>query len=157
VLDFVDRETKLADGFEQERRPLSECRDGQDPFHGWLKVPLPPYQVRGAIFAACRGRVILADDMGLGKTIRAIAAAEWLHHNRGIDGGMRERRKKYAAPALFNLASYKQARLDLDLIAGLRPDPGRARRGAAHPQLGHGARRKTDQEPLRPGVDWHAA
>jgi hypothetical protein len=37
-----------------------------------------------AIFAACRGRVILADDMGLGKTVQALAATELLRRSRGI-------------------------------------------------------------------------
>jgi len=50
-----------------------------------LKVPLFPYQIRGAVFAACRGRVILADDMGLGKTIQAIAGAELLRRRRGVE------------------------------------------------------------------------
>jgi SNF2 family DNA or RNA helicase len=44
-----------------------------------------PYQIRGAVFAACRGRVILADDMGLGKTIQAIAGAELLRRRRGVE------------------------------------------------------------------------
>jgi SNF2-related domain len=44
----------------------------------------PNYQVRGAIFAVCRGRVILADDMGLGKTVQALAATELLGRSRGI-------------------------------------------------------------------------
>jgi len=41
--------------------------------------------VHGAIFARSRGRVVLADDMGLGKTIQAIAAAELLRRDRGIE------------------------------------------------------------------------
>lgn len=49
-----------------------------------LKTDLLPYQVRGAIFAACRGRVVLADDMGLGKTVQALAATEMLRRHRGI-------------------------------------------------------------------------
>jgi SNF2 family DNA or RNA helicase len=40
--------------------------------------------VRGAIFAARRGRVILADDMGLGKTVQALAATELLRRSPGI-------------------------------------------------------------------------
>ena len=41
-----------------------------------------------AIFAACRGRVILADDMGLGKTVQALAATELLRRSRGIQPGV---------------------------------------------------------------------
>ena len=40
--------------------------------------------MRGAIFAARRGRVIPADDMGLGKTVQALAATELLRRSRGI-------------------------------------------------------------------------
>ena len=46
--------------------------DGKWPF---LKTPLYPYQVDGAIHLATKGRAILADEMGLGKTVQAIAAA----------------------------------------------------------------------------------
>ena len=40
-----------------------------------LGLKLHPYQERGVLFLARRGRVFLADDMGLGKTVQAIAAA----------------------------------------------------------------------------------
>jgi predicted nucleic acid-binding Zn finger protein len=66
VLDFIDRENELASGLEDERRYLAQLKKGKRPLEGLLKVPLFPYQIRGALFAACRGRVILADDMGLG-------------------------------------------------------------------------------------------
>lgn len=46
--------------------------DGKWPF---LKTPLYPYQVEGALHLATHGRAILADEMGLGKTVQAIAAA----------------------------------------------------------------------------------
>src|SRR5437867_4456560 len=59
-------------------------RRGKDPLAGLLKTSLLSYQVRGTIFAACRGRVILADDMGLGKTVQALAATEFLRRSRGI-------------------------------------------------------------------------
>src|SRR5919202_5507576 len=50
-----------------------------------LKVPLYPYQVRGALFLAYRGRCILGDDMGLGKTVQTMAAVELLARERGIE------------------------------------------------------------------------
>ncbi len=50
-----------------------------------LKVPLYPYQMRGAVFLACRGRCILGDDMGLGKTVQTLAAAELLARERGVE------------------------------------------------------------------------
>ena len=85
VLDFIDRENELTSGLEDERRYLAQLKKGKRPLEGLLKVPLFPYQIRGALFAACRGRVILADDMGLGKTIQAIAGAELLRRRRGIE------------------------------------------------------------------------
>ncbi len=85
VLDFIDRENELTSGLEDERRYLAQLKKGKSPLEGLLKVPLFPYQIRGALFAACRGRVILADDMGLGKTIQAIAGAELLRRRRGIE------------------------------------------------------------------------
>ena len=54
----------------------------------WMAFSKPsscPIRLRGAIFAACRGRVVLADDMGLGKTVQALAAAELLRRRRGIE------------------------------------------------------------------------
>ena len=74
VLEFLDRENEIAEGIELERKLLAAIRRGKDPTAGTLKTKLLPYQVRGAVFAACRGRVVLADDMGLGKTIQALAA-----------------------------------------------------------------------------------
>jgi hypothetical protein len=54
--------------------------DGEESaaFNELLKVPLYPYQRKGALFAARAGRSIIADEMGLGKTIQAIAACEIL-------------------------------------------------------------------------------
>jgi SNF2 family DNA or RNA helicase len=85
VLDYIDRENELAEGLELERRLLAKLKRGQDPTAGVLKTTLLPYQARGAIFAACRGRVVLADDMGLGKTVQALAMAELLRQRRGIE------------------------------------------------------------------------
>jgi SNF2 family DNA or RNA helicase len=104
------------------------------------------------VFAACRGRVILADDMGLGKTVQALAAAELLRRQRGIervlviapasvkyqwkteierftglsaqiiDGSYLHRRQLYKAPAFFNLTSYEIVRKDLEPLQELNPD-----------------------------------
>jgi len=152
VLDFIDRENELASGLDDERRYLAQLTRGKNPLEGLLKVPLFPYQIRGALFAACRGRVVLADDMGLGKTIQAIAAAELLRRRRGIervlvvapasvkyqwktevekfcdlstqviDGSMRHRKKLYANPAFFNLTSYELVLKDIEDMHNLRPD-----------------------------------
>lgn len=75
VLEFIDRENELVAGLDEESRGIAQLERGERPLAGLLKVPLLPYQTRGALFAACRGRVILADDMGLGKTVQAIGAA----------------------------------------------------------------------------------
>ncbi|MFP5268399.1 MAG: hypothetical protein ACLGQU_13675 [Acidobacteriota bacterium] len=76
ALEYIDRENELAEGLELERKLLARLKRGQDPTTGLLKTRLLPYQVRGAVFAACRGRAVLADDMGLGKTVQALAMTE---------------------------------------------------------------------------------
>ncbi len=152
LLDFIDREDELAKGLEDERQSLAQQEKGKNPLEGLLKVPLFPYQVRGALFAAFRGRTVLADDMGLGKTIQAIAAAELLRRRRGIervlvvapasvkyqwkteiekfcdfstqviDGLIPHRKKLYAHPAFFNLTSYELVLKDIEDMHNLRPD-----------------------------------
>jgi len=152
VLDFLDRENELARGLEDERRYLAQLDKGPRPLEGLLKVPLFPYQIRGALFAACRGRVVLADDMGLGKTIQAISAAELLRRRRGIervlviapasvkyqwkteiekfcslpaqviDGPAAQRKRLYAKAVFFTLASYELVLKDLEDLQNLRPD-----------------------------------
>lgn len=152
VLEFLDRENEVAEGLETEQRLLRDLEKGKAVLDGLLKAPLFPYQARGALFAACRGRVVLADDMGLGKTIQAIAAAELLRRRRGIervlvvspasvkyqwkteiekfcdlpaqviDGLIPHRKKLYAAPAFFNLSSYEVVLKDMEYMRDLRPD-----------------------------------
>src|SRR4029077_9268660 len=72
---------------ERERILLEQIEEGDEPevLNNLLEVPLYPYQVRGALFAACRGRCILGDDMGLGKTVQTLAAAELLARESGIE------------------------------------------------------------------------
>ncbi len=152
VLEFIDRENELTEGLEIERRLLRESKKAGPELKGLLKLPLLPYQARGALFLACRGRAILADDMGLGKTIQAIAAAEFLKQRRGIrrvlvvapasvkyqwmteigkfsnspaqviDGLIPQRKKLYANPAFFNLTSYELVLKDLLDMHNLQPD-----------------------------------
>ncbi|MEK7407253.1 MAG: DEAD/DEAH box helicase [Acidobacteriota bacterium] len=152
VLEFIDRENELAAGLATERRLAAQLEAGQPPLAGVLKTRLFPYQERGALFAACRGRVALADDMGLGKTVQAIAAAEMLRRWRGIEkvlvvapasvkyqwkteiekfcdlsaqvieGSKPQRRERYANPAFFNLTSYELVLKDIEELRGLRPD-----------------------------------
>jgi superfamily II DNA or RNA helicase len=152
VLEFLDRENELAEGLAWERQLLSQLHRGKDPLKGVLKTRLLPYQIRGALFAAGRGRVILADDMGLGKTVQALAAAELLRRRRGIarvlviapasvkyqwkteiekftgltvqviDGLLPRRKNLYAAPLFFNLTSYEVVLKDLEYMHRMQPD-----------------------------------
>ncbi len=152
VLEYIERENEIAEGLELERKSLASLRRGKDPMEGFLATRLLPYQVRGALFAACRGRVVLADDMGLGKTVQALAAAEMLRRRSGIerilviapasvkyqwkteiekftkhsaqviDGLLPRRKQLYAAPAFFNLTSYELVLKDVEFMHELRPD-----------------------------------
>lgn len=65
---------------ENQRREnlLKEKYPDASHVNGVLKVNLFPYQKQGALFAAIKGRAMIADDMGLGKTIQGIAMAEIL-------------------------------------------------------------------------------
>ena len=152
VLEYLDRENELAEGLDLERQLLAKLRRGGDPLKGVLKTKLLPYQERGAIFAACRGRVVLADDMGLGKTVQALAAAEMLRRRRGIqrvlvvapasvkyqwkteiekftdlpaqviDGLLPRRKELYASPKFFTLSSYELVLKDVRYMHELAPD-----------------------------------
>jgi SNF2 family DNA or RNA helicase len=152
VIEFVDRINEFEEGLDFERRQLRKMEAGKLPLDRLLKQPLFPYQMRGALFAACRGRVVLADDMGLGKTIQTIAAIELLRQRRGIErvlvvaptsvkyqwqteiekfcdlsvqviDGLHPRRKKlYERPAFFNLINYELVLKDLERIQALGAD-----------------------------------
>ena len=152
VLEHLDRENELAEGLDWERQLLAKLRRGGNPLNGILKTKLLPYQERGAIFAACRGRVVLADDMGLGKTVQALAATEMLRRRRGIqrvlvvapasvkyqwkteiekfsglsaqviEGLLPRRRELYASPQFYNLSSYELVLKDVRYMHELAPD-----------------------------------
>ena len=117
-----------------------------------IKVPLYPYQVEGALFAARAGRALIADDMGLGKTIQAIAATELMARHFGvtrvlvvcptslkyqwqkeiarfvgrqarvIGGGRGQRQGDYAQEDFFKITNYETLRSDLDLVALWAPE-----------------------------------
>jgi SNF2 family DNA or RNA helicase len=117
-----------------------------------LKFPLYDYQLRGAIFAACRGRSVIGDDMGLGKTVMTLAAVELLARLRGIgkvlvvapasvkyqwegeirkftdrpvqviDGTIEQRQTQYEQPTFYRLVNYEQATRDLDSLNAWQPD-----------------------------------
>ncbi len=152
AIEYVDRINEFDGGLALESRELRKLERGKLPLHGLLKSPLFPYQMRGALFAARRGRTVLADDMGLGKTIQAIAAAALIRKQHGIervlviapasvkyqwqseiqkfsdlsvqviDGPKENRRQLYAEPAFFNLLNYELVVRDLEQIQALGAD-----------------------------------
>ena len=121
-------------------------------FDKLLKVPLYEYQREGAIFAARAGRCLIGDEMGLGKTVQAIAAAEIMAGEFGVErvlvvcptslkhqwereiarfaartvhvvGGLRGRREHdYAVNSFYKIINYDTVHRDLDLIGGWSPD-----------------------------------
>ncbi|MCS7271195.1 MAG: SWIM zinc finger domain-containing protein, partial [Gemmataceae bacterium] len=63
ALDYIDREIERDEMLAKEQQWLALLEAGRLPWT-LLRVPLYDYQLRGAIFLACRGRSILGDDMG---------------------------------------------------------------------------------------------
>lgn len=148
ALDFIDRAEDRKDLLERERELLAD----PSPILNLLKIPLFEYQLRGAIFAACKGRSILGDDMGLGKTVQTLAAVELLVRLRGIgkvlivtpasvkyqwegeikrfteravqviDGTIEQRQRQYEQPTFYRLVNYEQATRDLDWLNAWQPD-----------------------------------
>ena len=116
-----------------------------------MKLPLLPYQVKGAAFLAATGKALLADDMGLGKTVQAIAAAHWLIENQGVrrvlivaptsnkkhwadevtkfthhaakvvDGNAKARELLYASDIPFLVVHYETVRSDQSLLCDKYP------------------------------------
>jgi SNF2 family DNA or RNA helicase len=153
AMEFMEREMERREMAEREKALLADVEQGRlETLQGLLKVPLYPYQLRGAIFAACRGRCILGDDMGLGKTVQTLAAAELLARERGIErvlvvapasvkyqweteirkytdrpvqvieGLSGVRRSQYAQATFYRLINYEQAVRDLEELNAWLPD-----------------------------------
>ncbi len=83
---LVERRLRSAEDDEERRQRLSGIAESSPSWIGIrdrLGLRLHPYQERGALFLARRGRGFLADDMGLGKTVQAIAAALLLREMAG--------------------------------------------------------------------------
>ena len=151
AMDFMEREIERHEMAERERQLVLQLEQGQLQLDV-LKVPLYPYQMRGALFAAYRGRCILGDDMGLGKTVQTLAAIELLAQDRGIErvlvvapasvkyqweteirkytdrpvqvieGGNQARRAQYRQPTFYRLINYEQVLRDLDELNAWHPD-----------------------------------
>lgn len=77
VRDRARRTTRIADAFPRGVRDRA--------WRGLIKGDLYAYQREGALFAARAGRSLIGDEMGLGKTIQAIAAAEIMAREFGVE------------------------------------------------------------------------
>ncbi|MBY0232356.1 MAG: DEAD/DEAH box helicase, partial [Gemmataceae bacterium] len=154
AMEFMTREIERGEMAQRETQWLQALEREEVPavLFDLLSVPLYPYQLRGAIFAACRGRSILGDDMGLGKTVQTLAAAELLARERGIervlviapasvkyqweseirkytkrdvqviDGSSARRRSQYAQPTFYRLLNYETVVKDRDELNAWQPD-----------------------------------
>ena len=121
-------------------------------FKNLLRVPLYDYQREGALFAARAGRCLIGDEMGLGKTVEALAAAEIMAEQYGVErvlivcptslkhqwereierftkrsvtvvGGLRATRQElFRGDGFYTITNYDTVHRDLDLIANLAPD-----------------------------------
>jgi superfamily II DNA or RNA helicase len=151
AMEFMEREIERREMAAREKELLAKLERGQLKLD-LLKVPLYPYQVRGALFAAYRGRCILGDDMGLGKTVQTMSAVELLARERNIErvlvvapasvkyqweteirrftdrpvqvieGGSRQRRAQYAQPTFYRLINYETVLRDLDELNAWHAD-----------------------------------
>jgi SNF2 family DNA or RNA helicase len=151
AMEFMEREIERREMAQREQELLGQLEHGE--LHlDLIRVPLYPYQVRGALFSAYRGRCILGDDMGLGKTVQTIAAVELMARERGVervlvvapasvkyqwDGEIRRltdravqviegsqpvRRGQYTQPTFYRLVNYEVALRDLDELNAWHPD-----------------------------------
>jgi len=140
---------------ENRRRQLEKFfpRGADSPyFRNLLKTDLFPYQRQGALFAASAARCLIGDEMGLGKTIQAIAAAEILAREFGIErvlvicptslkyqwkqeierfanrtvaiveGPAPTRKQALTSEAFFKIINYDIVYRELDLIRQWSPD-----------------------------------
>jgi SNF2 family DNA or RNA helicase len=152
AMEFMDREIERRAMERREQELLAEVGVADSTINRLLNTPLYDYQIRGAIFLACRGRSILGDDMGLGKTVQTMAAVELLARERGIErvlvvapasvkyqweseirkftdrpvqvieGGHEDRLGQYAQGAFYRLVNYEQVLRDRDALNAWNPD-----------------------------------
>jgi SNF2 family DNA or RNA helicase len=151
AMEFMEHEIERREMAAREQLLLARLERGELEAD-WLRVPLYPYQVRGALFAAYRGRCILGDDMGLGKTVQTLAAVEILAREHGVErvlvvapasvkyqweteirkftgrpvqvveGGAAQRRAQYREPTFYRLINYEIAVKDLDELNAWQTD-----------------------------------
>jgi SNF2 family DNA or RNA helicase len=151
ALEFVGVEIERAEMLAREQEWLKQLEAGTLDLK-LLNARLYDYQIRGALFLACRGRSILGDDMGLGKTLMTLAAVELLARERGvqrvlvvapasvkyqwegeikkftgrdaqvIEGSPEDRKDLYTQPAFYRLVNYEQVVRDREAINAWKPD-----------------------------------
>jgi hypothetical protein len=151
AMEFIDREVERAEMLVREQEWLKQLEAGALDLQ-LLSAPLYDYQLRGALFLACRGRSILGDDMGLGKTAQTLAAVELLARERGIqkalvvapasvkyqweseirkftgrpvqviEGGPTARLDQYAQPTFYRLVNYEQVVREREAINAWNAD-----------------------------------
>jgi superfamily II DNA or RNA helicase len=151
AMEFIDREIERREMAQREQGLVEQLDLGRLEL-SLLREPLYPYQTRGALFLAYRGRSILGDDMGLGKTVQTLAAAELLARERGIervlvvapasvkyqwegeirkfterpvqviDGATKVRRALYGRPTFYRLINYEVVLRDLEPLNAWQPD-----------------------------------
>lgn len=145
---------------ERALESLAERRDAQRrrerlqgaSLQGLVRTELYPYQAEGVLFAARAGRALLGDEMGLGKTVQAVAWAELLGRDLGVErvlivcpsslkyqwkaeiekftgreatvvgGGLAARKEQYARGTFYTIVNYDVLHRDLESVARLAPD-----------------------------------
>lgn len=151
ALDFI---TEIRDRDYRRQHLDKKFSEGIESkfFSQILKTSLYPYQREGILFAVKAGRVIIGDDMGLGKTVQAIAAAEIMKQEFGvekvliicpaslkyqwkqeiekfcdssvcvIEGLLHNRRELYDREAFYKIVNYDVIHRDTGSINRLSPD-----------------------------------
>jgi SNF2 family DNA or RNA helicase len=151
VMEHVERQLEIEENLQIEREFLKELDEGKFKLD-IIKANLYPYQIRGVLFAAFRGRVLIGDDMGLGKTVQAIAASELLMKDEKISkiliicpaslkyqwkyeiekftdknplvlkGTRNKRIIQYEEESIYKITNYEAVLRDRDLIMNWKPD-----------------------------------
>ncbi|HUG92371.1 MAG TPA: DEAD/DEAH box helicase [Planctomycetaceae bacterium] len=144
----------VRDDAHRRQRIVEAFPDGvrSSAFEGLLKVSLYDYQREGALFAARAGRCLIGDEMGLGKTVQAIAAAEIMARELGVErvliicptslkhqwereiarftdrtatviaGPRHQRAAQFRDDSFFKITNYDTVHRDLEYIEELRPE-----------------------------------
>ncbi len=151
AIEYVERELERQHDLKEEQHMLKKQDEGTLVLN-LVKAKLYPYQQRGVLFAAFRGRTIIGDDMGLGKTVQAIAASQLLAKKKGITKvlivspaslkyqwqqeirkftgkeslvleGLRNKRiGLYGTDDFYKITNYEAVIRDVDLIMQWQPD-----------------------------------